>query len=75
MRDAHLMTLAAERIGAAADLMARAARVNARLIGMVAANTERESNGLAFAYDEAAFDRLIGEEHIGANDVTAALNA
>jgi hypothetical protein len=54
----------------------KAARINAscatamiRAMGMQAENQQRERQGLALAYDEEAFIRVINEEGIGWNDV------
>lgn len=54
-----------------AILMARTAKLNAEVAGMIAANTERQNQGYALAYSERSFLDAIDENKLGENDVIA----
>ena len=57
----------------AANIMARCARTQGRIVGMQAENEYRNLRGEAQAYPEEAFLKVIEEEGVGQNSVIGTL--
>jgi hypothetical protein len=55
----------------AAYVFAQAVAAHIESLAMIAANTERESQGMALAYDETAFAGLIDRYGLGHNNIVS----